>query len=143
MGDQRQQKQSSGRFVQRHGNAQAHSNKARRHLIVDSTGDIAEYASVFKRTGFRGGLNGYRNLARSWELMAPWRSAVIRQPSLFIAGARDDVLRFPHSRANIARFAQTLPGLRGSHILDGAGHWIQRERAAAVNDLLLGFLRGL
>ena len=108
-----------------------------------SAGDIAEYAAVFKRTGFRGGLNWYRNLARSWELMAPWRSAVIRQPSLFIAGERDDVLKFPHSRANTARFAHTLPGLRGSHILDGAGHWIQRERAGAVNDLLVGFLRGL
>jgi pimeloyl-ACP methyl ester carboxylesterase len=105
--------------------------------------DIAEYATVFERTGFRGGLNWYRNLTRSWELMAPWRSAVIRQPSLFVAGARDDVLTFPHSRANMARFAQTLPELRGCHILDGAGHWIQRERAADVNDLLLAFLRGL
>ena len=68
---------------------------------------------------------------------------MIFQPSLFIAGSRDDVLKLPHSRANIERFAQTLPGLRGSHILEGAGHWIQRERAAAVNDFLLGFLRGL
>ena len=37
----------------------------------------------------------------------------------------------------------TLPGLRGCHILEGAGHWVQRERAAQVNELLLGFLRGL
>ena len=29
------------------------------------------------------------------------------------------------------------------HVIDGAGHWIQRERAAAVNDLLLAFLRSL
>jgi pimeloyl-ACP methyl ester carboxylesterase len=36
-----------------------------------------------------------------------------------------------------------LPGLRGCHILEGAGHWIQRERAARVNELLLAFLRGL
>ncbi len=108
-----------------------------------SADDIAEYAAVFSRTGFRGGLNWYRNLARSWELLAPWRGAVIRQPSLFIAGSRDDVLKFPHSRANMDRFAHTLPGLRGSHILHSAGHWIQRERAAAVNDLRVGFLRGL
>ncbi|MCY7371895.1 MAG: alpha/beta hydrolase [Polaromonas sp.] len=108
-----------------------------------SADNIAEYASVFTRTGFRGGLNWYRNLARSWDLLAPWRGAVIRQPSLFIAGSRDDVLTFPHSLRNIERFTQTLPALRGSHILDGAGHWIQRERAAAVNALLLEFLRGL
>ena len=36
-----------------------------------SADDIAEYAAVFSRTGFRGGLNWYRNLARSWELLVP------------------------------------------------------------------------
>jgi hypothetical protein len=68
---------------------------------------------------------------------------VIRQPSLFIAGARDDVLRFPGMEANLQQLAAVLPGLRGSHILPGAGHWIQRERAAAVNALLIEFLCGL
>ena len=38
---------------------------------------------------------------------------------------------------------QTLPGLRGGHVLAGAGHWVQRERAADVNALLIDFLRGL
>ena len=32
--------------------------------------------------------------------------------------------------------------LRGCHVLPGAGHWIQRERAAEVNALLVEFLRG-
>jgi pimeloyl-ACP methyl ester carboxylesterase len=79
----------------------------------------------------------------SWELLAPWRGAVIHQPSLFIGGDRDDVLKFPNSRASIDKFSQTLPGLRGCHIVPGAGHWVQRERAAAVNEWLLSFLRGL
>jgi pimeloyl-ACP methyl ester carboxylesterase len=106
-------------------------------------GDIAHTTREFTRTGFRGGLNWYRNIARSWELLAPWRGQVIRQPSLFIAGARDDVLKFPASQAQIDHFGRTLPGLRGSHVLDGAGHWIQRERAADVNALLIDFLAGL
>ncbi len=105
--------------------------------------DIAFYAGEFKRAGFRGGLNWYRNLRRSWELLAPWRGCVIRQPSMFIAGARDNVLKFPASQAQIDAYPRTLPGLRGCHILDGAGHWIQRERADAVNALLVGFLKGL
>ena len=105
--------------------------------------DIAFYAGEFKRSGFRGGLNWYRNLRRSWELLMPWRGCVIRQPSLFIAGVRDNVLKFPASQAQIDAYPRTLPGLRGCHILDGAGHWIQRERAEAVNALLLGFLEGL
>ena len=81
-------------------------------------------------------------LLTPWRGVA-WRGAVICQPSRFIAGSRDDVLKFPHSRANIERFAHNLPGLCGSHILDGAGHWIQRERATAANDLPVRFLRGL
>jgi len=105
--------------------------------------DLAYYVAEFSRTGFRGGLNWYRNITRSWELLAPWRDTVIHQPSMFIAGARDDVLKFPNSQPAIANFSKTLPGLRGSHLLEGAGHWIQRERAAAVNDLLIGFLNGL
>ena len=105
--------------------------------------DVAYFVDEFSRTGFRGGLNWYRNITRSWELLAPWRGTVIRQPSMFIAGARDDVLKFPSSQPQIANFANTLPGLRGCHILEGAGHWIQRERASAVNDLLVKFLNGL
>jgi pimeloyl-ACP methyl ester carboxylesterase len=105
--------------------------------------DVAYFVDEFSRTGFRGGLNWYRNITRSWELLAPWRGTVIRQPSMFIAGARDDVLKFPSSQPQIANFANTLPGLRGCHILEGAGHWVQRERASAVNDLLVKFLNDL
>jgi pimeloyl-ACP methyl ester carboxylesterase len=108
-----------------------------------TTEDLAYYAGEYTRTGFRGGLNWYRAIRRNTELMAPWRGAVIRQPSLFIAGERDGVLRFPASKAQIERYPSTLPGLRGCHILPGAGHWIQRERADEVNGLLVGFLKGL
>jgi pimeloyl-ACP methyl ester carboxylesterase len=52
-------------------------------------------------------------------------------------------MRFPASVANVARFGRTLPGLRGSHMLAGAGHWVQRERAAEVNAFLIEFLRSL
>jgi pimeloyl-ACP methyl ester carboxylesterase len=108
-----------------------------------SAQDVAYYAAEFRRSGFRGPLNWYRTLALTAELMAPWRGAVIRQPSMFVAGSRDAVLKFPASKSQIERFGQTLPGLRGSHVLEGAGHWIQRERAARVSELLVGFLRGL
>jgi pimeloyl-ACP methyl ester carboxylesterase len=62
---------------------------------------------------------------------------------MFIAGARDDVLKFPSSQPQIANFGNTLPELWGCHILEGAGHWIQRERASVVNDLLIAFLNSL
>jgi pimeloyl-ACP methyl ester carboxylesterase len=105
--------------------------------------DLAVYAAGFQRSGFRGGLNWYRNFARNRDLLAPWRGCPIRQPSMFIAGTRDDVLKFPASKGQIDAYPRTLPGLRGCHLLDGAGHWVQRERADEVNRLLIDFLRGL
>jgi pimeloyl-ACP methyl ester carboxylesterase len=108
-----------------------------------SEADLAWYAGEFRRAGFRGGLNWYRNLRRNRDLLMPWRGCPIRQPSMFIAGSRDGVMKFPASKKQIEAFATTLPGLRGCHVLEGAGHWIQRERAAQVNALLLDFLKGL
>lgn len=105
--------------------------------------DLAYATAEFTRTGFRGGLNWYRSLRHSCELMAPWRGQPIPQPSLFIGGDRDDVLKFSSSAASVNRYPTTLPGLRGNHILPGAGHWVQRERAVEVNRLLLEFLRSL
>jgi pimeloyl-ACP methyl ester carboxylesterase len=102
--------------------------------------DIAYVAGEFKRTGFCGGLNWYRAIRKTSELLAPWRGCVIRQPSMFIAGARDDVLRFPGMEGRVKQLATVLPRLRGSHILPGGGHWIQRERAAEVDALLVEFL---
>ena len=108
-----------------------------------SAADLEVYAAAFRASGFRGGLNWYRNLRRNTALLSPWRGQPIRQPSLFIAGTRDDVLKLPASQAQIDAYPRTLPGLRGCHLIDGAGHWIQRERADAVNALLIEFLRGL
>lgn len=105
--------------------------------------DISHYTGEFRRTGFRGGLNWYRTMRLSAELMAPWRDCIIRQPSLFMAGTRDSVLGFPVIPQLIAAFPKTLPGLRGCHLLNGAGHWVQQERPEEVSALMLDFLRAL
>ena len=48
----------------------------------------------FKRTGFVGGLNWYRNIDETWELTGFLEGAKLRQPSLFIAGDKDPVIEF-------------------------------------------------
>jgi pimeloyl-ACP methyl ester carboxylesterase len=105
--------------------------------------DLEYLVAQFTHAGFRGGLNWYRNLRRSWELMGPWRGQYIMQPSMFIVGERDGVLNFPASRAQIAAYPTTLPGLRSNHELSGAGHWVQQEKPAEVSRLLLDFLKDL
>jgi pimeloyl-ACP methyl ester carboxylesterase len=103
--------------------------------------DLAFYAEEFKRTGFRGGLNWYRNIDRLWELTPFLSGAKIRQPSLFIAGEFDGVITMYRQAFDILE--ETMPGLRKKVLLPGAGHWIQQERPTEVNDLLIQFLKGL
>ena len=105
--------------------------------------DLAEYVKDFTASGFRGGLNWYRNLQRNWELMSPFTGAPIPQPSLFVAGTRDGVIRMPGMRVKVDEMRPLLPGLRDSVLIDGAGHWVQQEAPAQVNALLLEFLKGL
>ncbi|GAA2317155.1 alpha/beta hydrolase [Streptomyces caniferus] len=103
--------------------------------------DLDFYAGEFERTGLTGGLNRYRNVDRDWDDLAAWDGAVLRQPSLFIGGEHDAPTNWMADA--IKAFPHTLPGLTGSHILDGCGHWVQQERPEEVNHLLLDWLGSL
>jgi pimeloyl-ACP methyl ester carboxylesterase len=103
--------------------------------------DIAVMAREFKHTGFRGGLNWYRNIDHNWELTAPWHGAIIQQPALFIAGTRDGVIRGPIGAGTVEKLPQIVPNLKRALLIDGAGHWIQQERPVEVNAALLEFLK--
>jgi pimeloyl-ACP methyl ester carboxylesterase len=64
-----------------------------------SAADLDFYAGEFARTGFRGGLNWYRNIDRSWELLAPFVQAKVTVPALYMAGDRDLVVAFLYGPA--------------------------------------------
>jgi pimeloyl-ACP methyl ester carboxylesterase len=108
-----------------------------------SEADVDFYAAEFARTGFRGGLNWYRNIDRNWELFAAFAGANVSVPALYIAGARDVVLGFPGVRERIPAMAKFVPHLRRSIILPGCGHWTQQERAPEVNAAMIDFLQGV
>ena len=101
--------------------------------------DIDYYTAEFERTGFRGGLNRYRNMDRDWEQSAHLAGATVQQPALFVAGERDGVLRFTGTDAMKA----SVPNLRNVVILPACGHWTQQERPAEVNSALIEFLKAL
>ena len=105
--------------------------------------DLDYMAADFRRTGFRGGLNWYRNIDRNWELLAPWAGAVIRQRALFIAGTEDLVISGPTGKGPLAAMTTTVPNLEQKLIIDGAGHYIQMERPEQVTEALVKFLRGV
>ena len=104
--------------------------------------DIAHFTGEYQRTGFRGGLNLYRNIDRNWELTGAWHNAQIRQPALFIAGTRDPVIAGARGAAAVEQMSQAVPNLR-KVMIEGAGHWVQQERSAEVNAAVLEFLGSL
>lgn len=106
-----------------------------------SDADLDVCTRAFERTGFRGGLSWYRNADRSWELTGFLRGALVRQPSLFVAGADD--LGVAILRAGWESLEAAMPGLRKKVLVPGAGHWVQQERPEEVSALLVEFLRGL
>jgi pimeloyl-ACP methyl ester carboxylesterase len=103
--------------------------------------DLAAFAQAYKKSGFRGGLNWYRNIDRNWELTAPWQDAQIHQPSLFIAGSQDAVITGLIGAKRVNELERVLPNLKGKVIIEGAGHWVQQERPEEVNAALIGFLK--
>jgi len=101
--------------------------------------DLDYYANEFRRTGFRGGLNWYRNIDRNWRDTPELAGAKVEQPALFVAGERDGVLAMVPPEA----MRELVPNLRRLLLLPGCGHWTQQERPAEVNAALLEFLKSV
>jgi pimeloyl-ACP methyl ester carboxylesterase len=101
--------------------------------------ELEHYVQEFRRTGFTGGLNWYRNFDRNWELTPQLAGARVAAPSFFIGGALDPVLVMSPPGKQI----EWLDDHRGSVIVDGAGHWVQQEEPDQVNAALLGFLESI
>ena len=102
--------------------------------------DLDFFTAEFERRGFRGGLNWYRNLDRSWALSAPFQGKTIEQPALFISGDRDLIRMNPGYEAQMR---EVVPNLRDVVLLPGIGHWTQQEAPEAVNRALIAFLGSL
>src|ERR1700704_1066042 len=108
-----------------------------------SEADVDFYAGEFKRSGFRGALNYYRNIDRNWELLAPFADVPVAVPALYVAGDRDMVVSFPGMDQLLANLKHFVPALRNIQMLSGCGHWTQQERPDEVNAAILDFIRGL
>ncbi len=101
--------------------------------------DLQTYVRAFEASGFRGGLNWYRNADRNWRDSADLASATVSQPALFITGSRDPA-RNPGA---IERIREVVPDLRVLEVLEGCGHWTQQERPEDVSRLILQFLAAI
>jgi pimeloyl-ACP methyl ester carboxylesterase len=105
--------------------------------------DLDYFTKEFTRTGFRGGLNWYRNIDRNWELLAPFSNARVTVPALYVAGDRDLVVAFRGMDQLIPNLSKFVPNLRTTLMLSGCGHGTQQERPQEVNAAMIDFLRTL
>ena len=104
--------------------------------------DLDVFTAEFERKGtFRHGLNWYRNIDQSWELLAPFANAKVRQPALFIGAERDAI--FGQTAESVAATKEWVPQLREPVWVPDSGHWIQQEEPEIVNRALLDFLASL
>lgn len=101
-------------------------------LLTDEERDF--YAAAFRRSGFTGPINWYRNWTKNWELL----DGVDQQidiPTLFI-GAVDDVIIAPEHIEGMKPLVSDLE----IHMLEDCGHWSQQERPDDVNALMIDWL---
>ncbi|GAB5431528.1 MAG: alpha/beta hydrolase [Epibacterium sp.] len=96
-----------------------------------SAEDLEVFVSAFKASGFRPGINWYRNMDRNWHILAEI-DPVIRHPALMIYGLQDPI---PPSE-NLSEFVPNV-AIRS---LD-CGHWIQQERPEETTQVMLEWLK--
>jgi len=106
--------------------------------------EVDVYAAEYGRTGFTGALQGYRvrrgSNPKSIGEMLTFSGRAIDVPSQFIAGKSDwGVYQTPGAVDKMRTTACT--NMKGFHLVDGAGHWVQQEQPEQVSALLIQFLR--
>jgi pimeloyl-ACP methyl ester carboxylesterase len=103
--------------------------------------ELEVYSGEYARTGFQGGLQGYRCRTESVDTaeLELFSGRSIDVPSIFIAGKRDwGFAQVPGSIEKMQKSACTR--MLGCHIVDGAGHWVQQEQHERVSKILIEFL---
>ncbi|MEH6910432.1 MAG: alpha/beta hydrolase [Oceanicoccus sp.] len=105
--------------------------------------DLDYLVEQFEATGFRGGVNYYRNIERNWETTEHLVGAKIEVPTLFIAGEKDIVIRGATKPMLEAMMATTIPNLHDVVLVPEMGHWIQQEAPQETNRAMINFLKTL
>jgi pimeloyl-ACP methyl ester carboxylesterase len=104
--------------------------------LVVSPQELDHYISVFERTGFRGGINWYRNIDRNVRNHPEIGTTPLALPCLMLTAEWDAALR-PEMAAGMPALCSDLE----THMIPKAGHWAQQEYPAEVNARLVDWLR--
>ena len=97
--------------------------------------EMKYFVDTYRRTGFTGGINWYRNLTRNWELSKDVEQKV-KVPSLMIM-AEDDVVLPPSLTEGMERYVPDLEKV----LIEGSGHWTQQEKPAETSRAIIDWLK--
>lgn len=103
--------------------------------LLDAS-ELAVYVEAFERTGFRGGINWYRNIDRNVELFPNLGTEKLELPCLMVTAEWDLALR-PEMAAGMPAVCSDLE----IHMIEGCGHWTQQEKPDELNAILLDWLK--
>ena len=104
--------------------------------------ELRVYSEEYGRNGFQGGLNWYRvrTTGKANGELEVFSGRTVDVPSTFISGRSDwGIYQMPGAIARMQKNACTK--MKEIHLIEGAGHWVQQEKADEVNRLLLQFLK--
>jgi len=102
-------------------------------LLTDA--EMKVFVDTYKRTGFTGGINWYRNLSRNYELGKSMEQ-IVRVPGLMIM-AEDDVVLPPSMTEGMERFAPDLEKV----LIRNCGHWTQQEHPQETSNAMIDWLK--
>ena len=103
--------------------------------------DLDYVVGQFEQSGFRGGVNYYRNIERNWKLTEDLQDHSIKVPTLFLAGSQDMVIGGADIEALESSMKEVIPLLEEVVLLPNIGHWVQQEAAEETNSILIDFLK--
>ena len=97
---------------------------------------LETYIRTFEETGFRGGINWYRNLDRNRELFPDTGVEKLDLPCLMVTAEWD--LALP------PRLAEGMPELCNDleiQMIEECGHWTQQEKPDELNTIMVDWLK--
>jgi pimeloyl-ACP methyl ester carboxylesterase len=103
--------------------------------LIVSEEELAVYVKAYEKTGFRGGINWYRNIDRNASEFPQIGVQKLSLPCLMITAAWDVALR-PEMAAGMPALCSDLE----MYNIERAGHWVQQEFPDAVNKLITDWL---
>jgi pimeloyl-ACP methyl ester carboxylesterase len=98
--------------------------------------ELEVYVAAYEKSGFRGGINWYRNIDRNARELPAIGAAKLAVPALMITAQWDAALP--------PRLAEGMPALCSDLEMTEiarAGHWVQQEFPNEVNAAIIGWLK--